>query len=1370
MSAGGAAHRAADGSDEPPAGDERQDRAAEDEDDDMGEVGGPDTSDGSFSDDMADAAPKPADAHADTSWLQASATSPFPAAAAAHLSATAPAAAASSLVGGAHGALNPALGGGPAEAAGSAAALEPFALRPGAPTYASMAAQAPATAGAQAPSRLLASAQPAGGLTGLHSVAAALPGAAQATATAPRAPTVAAGGGVAPTGLFTIAAAKVAPENMAALQPDPTSLVALIAKGNWRALGWPSQDSTFVYLGPDPENPFLLRSLSDSHYSAAQEEAFREHVFRHWKACVSASFSDIGRALKPVDILVTKGQPEWGDGMACLSFCVRLRWVDCAPLISALLEGKTLTIPVSLDKTKPGPRLAVNIHTWVLTSPANRQLGGAAGTAIYAQIDTLWPGGVSRPARSDTRRAAIQSISYGGQAISFWHAAEAPTGEDYTRPLRRTAETRQRATDKATALHPHWGFLGISTAVGKEGPYFRLTCMNFSAQQAFEEAGEVLLPIYTAEGPSTLRLRFSMDIPGGDFSPEQRAALSARWSEFEEHFWPTAMWMEVVFTHHSGECAYTARFLLDALAASLAKKAKWGPRRPLRLMEVPPTVPEGPTTFYRTHERSELLSRIYFAVDWEDYKLMLTQEFCQIFLPQGDLCGKAVLFPHYKSAGGGRPRMTITTNLLRRNAWLAALPQDRPSNPPPVERRRRRGTKRAAEPQPDFTEEVACPSHLPLQPPALHAAPCTVPAPQPVLWGQATQCNAALPACASSPPAYSPAGPPTLRACSVLRLLPSFWALTYVASPPSRQRRTRTLSSRFVVSLRRRLFSTPRPLCCGSAYLPLPRFLPLAGCWLPSVMWPLGLAPTLPNLGLSPAWNCNSSPALLSSSLPRVSPTTNCPPRWVVLRFPHAAALPSPLAPPPQAPRPTLYLLLLAPLPGRVAALHLSLPLHDHLASLPALRAPNTAALLPPRPPPSQGLHPTIFLFPLAPLQSYLQSHLQPYLHAVLPPCIPAVTPAIMHPGSPAVICSHTGICCHTVPCRHTSSHAYSPSLLPPGWHLLSYSHLRSHGHADILAVLHAVLHAVPHSCSPPYLTLHLAQLLLSLSGDVHPNPGPVSAPPACFQLLPGRDLAELALLNFLARHNVVGDGHCGFYAIALYLGLLPLPAHPGILPPVTAHARAVVRDLRHTLTSAMLSDSPFHVEYMAQVFNYSPAALEERISALRLDFLTPGTWGCLHNLRSWISSAHFRAMAVALKRPIISFSDTLDDLTGTLSFNVHSPIPQYKHFRVSTSNLAHPFLYYEAGAAMPTRIANLCLQEIYSLMPQADSPIILSFENGNHWVPLIPKSRYPHPPPRYPPMLAAASTGRVACPLLAPPPAVFLPHLALPWPQTLLT
>ena len=1242
MSASGAAYRAADGSDEPALDDERLDGAAEEEDDEMGEDEGPDTSDGSLSEDMADddeeAAPPAA---ADTAWLQQAQAPPAGAAkAAAHPSAAAPAATASPTVGGVSGVLSPALakaGEGAAGASGSTAApSSSFALRPGAPTFASMAAKGPATVGAQAPSRLPASAPQAGGLTGLQAVAAALPGA-SATTAAQQAASAPAAGGITPTGLFTVAAAKVAPENMAPLQPDAASLVSLIANGRWRALGWARQDATFVYLSPDPEHPFLLRSLTGQHYTAAQEVAFRDHVFSSWKAFVSGLFPEIGRALKPVDVLVVKGQPEWGEGLACLSFCVRIRWADCAPLISALLEGKTLTIPVSLDRTKPGPRLAANIHTWVLTSPANRQLGGAAGTAIYAQIATLQPGGASRPARWATRREAIQSISYGGQAIAFWHNAEAPAGEDYTGPHRRKAETRQLAIDKATALHPHWGFLGISTAEGKEGPYFRLTCMNFSAQQAFEAAGEVLLPIYTAEGESTLRLRFTMDIPGGDFTPEQRAANSALWREFDERFWPTAMWMEVVYTHHAGESAYTARFLLDALAKSVAKKVKWGPRKPLRLMEVPPTVPEGPTAFFRTHERSELLSRIYFAVDWADFKLLLTPEFCQIFLPQGDLCGKAVLFPHYKSAGGGRPRMTITTPQFRRNAWLAALPQDRPSNPPPVERRRRRGAKRTAEPLPDFDEEVACPLPLSLLPPAFAAAlSLLMPTSPPFPAGQLYQCNAVVSANAGSLPACSLVGALLQCARSALHRLPSLGTLTYIASPPYRQRTTRTRSSRVAVSLRRRHFLNPRPLSLGSALHTLPRFLPIGGCWLPSATCPLGLAPTVPNLGTLHAWNCNSSPALSLIALRCIFPT-NHPPRLAALCDANTAALPPPCPLPLQVPRPTFYLFPLEPAFHSQCSSILQLLVHMHMHSS------------------IQHAHP------------------------------PAASPSCIHS---------------------------CPPPLPPA------------------ATYHSYIY---HSCLSlplPYLTHHLARLLLSLCGDVHPNPGPVLTPPTCFQLVPSRDVEELAFLHFLVRHNVEGDGHCGFYALALSLGLLPLPAHPGIKPPVNAQTRAVVRALRHTLTSALASDSPFHVEYVAQVFGYTPAELEARISALRLDFLLPGTWGCLHNLRSWISCAHFRAMAVALQRPIISFSTVQDGLTGTLSFNVHSPIPQYNHFRIPTTNFGRPFLYYEAGAAMPTRIANLCLQEIYSLMPHAGSPIVLSFEDGNHWVPLIPLSRYPTPPP----------------------------------------
>jgi hypothetical protein len=42
---------------------------------------------------------------------------------------------------------------------------------------------------------------------------------------------------------------------------------------------------------------------------------------------------------------------------------------------------------------------------------------------------------------------------------------------------------------------------------------------------------------------------------------------------------------------------------------------------------------------------------------------------------------------------------------------------------------------------------------------------------------------------------------------------------------------------------------------------------------------------------------------------------------------------------------------------------------------------------------------------------------------------------------------------------------------------------------------------------------------------------------------------------NFLVRHDVVGDGHCGFYAIALLLGLLPLPSRSSTRPPINSHA-----------------------------------------------------------------------------------------------------------------------------------------------------------------------------------------------------------------------
>ena len=234
----------------------------------------------------------------------------------------------------------------------------------------------------------------------------------------------------------------------------------------------------------------------------------------------------------------------------------------------------------------------------------------------------------------------------------------------------------------------------------------------------------------------------------------------------------------------------------------------------------------------------------------------------------------------------------------------------------------------------------------------------------------------------------------------------------------------------------------------------------------------------------------------------------------------------------------------------------------------------------------------------------------------------------------------------------------------------------------------------------------------------MHPNPGPVL--PYCFQLKPGFTRLEVCIHNSLVRHDVIGDGHCGFYAIGLRTGRISLPHSPSIPPPVNSHAKAVVRALRETLARATLCTSQFATAFAA-ANNLTP---EARI-ATAAAYIQAGqndSWGCSSSGGGWLLNWDCRLLAVALATPIIVLDGSIDHLTNTQTFQVYSPVPLLHHFRDPDSP--------EGGKNLPTSVANRYLQAIYAALPWAGHPIILSFEGNCHWVPLVPVSAYPRPPP----------------------------------------
>ena len=234
----------------------------------------------------------------------------------------------------------------------------------------------------------------------------------------------------------------------------------------------------------------------------------------------------------------------------------------------------------------------------------------------------------------------------------------------------------------------------------------------------------------------------------------------------------------------------------------------------------------------------------------------------------------------------------------------------------------------------------------------------------------------------------------------------------------------------------------------------------------------------------------------------------------------------------------------------------------------------------------------------------------------------------------------------------------------------------------------------------------------------MHPNPGPVL--PYCFQLKPGFTRLEVCIHNSLVRHDVIGDGHCGFYAIGLRTGRISLPHSPSIPPPVNSHAKVVVRALRETLARATLCTTQFATAFAA-ANNLTP---EARI-ATAAAYIQAGqndSWGCSSSGGGWLLNWDCRLLAVALATPIIVLDGSIDHLTNTQTFQVYSPVPLLHHFRDPDSP--------EGGKNLPTSVANRYLQAIYAALPWAGHPIILSFEGNCHWVPLVPVSAYPRPPP----------------------------------------